>query len=305
MLSGTRFLSLYALSAIAAAYGQTVISSSGSLQIANAQIAPDGFTRSYHQPAPALVASGQITLSAATLINGAGRYVGGPKVPLAVVGVEKGKRYRFRLIGMSCDPAFTFSIDGHQLTIIEADGENTAPLLVDALEIYAGQRYSVVLNANKPVDSYWIRANPNNGNQGFVGGINSAILQYIGAPEMDPTTVSKVVNHLNEVNLHALDSPAAPGLPRVGGADVSINLVTTVNFQTSHYEMNGVPFVPPTAPVLLQILSGAQSAQDLLPKGSVYELPLNKVIEISLPGTSAALGGPVSYIPDSHSIYRS
>jgi iron transport multicopper oxidase len=51
-------------------------------------------------------------------------------------------------------------------------------------------------------------------------------------------------------------------------------------------------FTPPTVPVLLQILSGAQLAQDLLPSGSVYSLPRNKVIEVSIPG--GAPGAPVS-----------
>jgi iron transport multicopper oxidase len=46
---------------------------------------------------------------------------------------------------MACDPGYVFSIDGHSLTIIEADGENTKPLTVDALQIFAGQRYSVVV----------------------------------------------------------------------------------------------------------------------------------------------------------------
>jgi iron transport multicopper oxidase len=58
--------------------------------------------------------------------------------------------------------------------------------------------------------------------------------------------------------------------------------------------MNGVPYEPPTVPVLLQILSGTQNAQDLLPKGSVYSLPPNKVVEISMPGLDGSLGGPVS-----------
>ena len=50
-----------------------------------------------------------------TLINGLGRFAGGPDSPLAVVNVIPKKRYRFRLISMSCDPSFTFSIDGHSL----------------------------------------------------------------------------------------------------------------------------------------------------------------------------------------------
>lgn len=37
------------------------------------------------------------------------------------------------------------------LTIIEVDGNNVLPLLVDSLEIFAGQRYSVVILANRQV----------------------------------------------------------------------------------------------------------------------------------------------------------
>ena len=46
--------------------------------------------------------------------------------------------YRFRLVSISCDPSFIFSIDGHQMTVIEVDGNNVQPLLIDSLEIFAG-----------------------------------------------------------------------------------------------------------------------------------------------------------------------
>jgi iron transport multicopper oxidase len=46
--------------------------------------------------------------------------------------------YRFRLVSISCDPNFVFSIDGHQLTVIEADGIETKPLVVDSIQIFAG-----------------------------------------------------------------------------------------------------------------------------------------------------------------------
>lgn len=118
-----------------------------------------------------------------TLINGLGRYSGGPAVPLAVVNVIGGRRsvlyfikclgflfnfsryvsYRLRLISISCDPSFIFSIDSHTLTVIEVEGTNVQPLVVDSLEIFVGacldyfdflvvlidgktgQRYSVVV----------------------------------------------------------------------------------------------------------------------------------------------------------------
>ncbi|KAG6917343.1 hypothetical protein DXG01_002914 [Tephrocybe rancida] len=251
----------------------------------------------YHAPAHTLLGPGKVPPeSDATLINGRGRYPGGPSVPLSIINVRQGQRYRFRIIAMSCDPAFTFSIDNHEFIVIEADGENTEPLVVDSLDIYAGQRYSVVMTANQPVNNYWIRANPNRGSPGFDGGRNSAILRYAGAPARRPTTTQRSPTQpLKEVNLHALINPAAPGLARPGGADVNINIVTTFNSTSSKYEMNGATFTPPSVPVLLQILSGAKSAQDLLPKGSMYELPPNKVIEISLPGTAENLGGPHAF----------
>jgi FtsP/CotA-like multicopper oxidase with cupredoxin domain len=48
-------------------------------------------------------------------------------------------RYRLRLVSISCDPNFTFSIDGHSFTVIEADGVNHHPITVDNLQIFAGE----------------------------------------------------------------------------------------------------------------------------------------------------------------------
>ncbi len=53
------------------------------------------------------------------LINGLGRYSGGPSSPLAIVNVQPNKRYRMRLISISCDPNYVFSIDGHNMVSIK------------------------------------------------------------------------------------------------------------------------------------------------------------------------------------------
>ncbi len=58
------------------------------------------------------------------------------------------------------------------------------------------------------------------------------------------------------------------------------------------FSINDFPYEPPTVPVLLQILSGAKKASDLLPAGSIYGLDANKSVEITIPGGSK--GGPVS-----------
>lgn len=172
------------------------------------------------------------------------------------------------------------------------DAVNVQPLVVDSIQIFAGQRYSFILNTNQAVSNYWVRALPNVGTQGFEGGVNSAILRYWGAAVADPTTNSSSTNPMVETNLHPLSNPGAPGVPTVGAADVNINLDIEFVFSTLHFTVNGATFAPPTLPVLLQILSGVHTAQDLLPTGSVYVLPPNKVIELSIPGGS--IGSPVS-----------
>ncbi|KAH9959972.1 laccase [Russula dissimulans] len=228
-----------------------------------------------------------------TLINGKGRYSGGPSVPLAVVNVLPGSRYRLRLVSISCDPAYDFSIDSHHLTVIEADGISVQPVLVDSLEIFAGQRYSVVLDANQPVDNYWIRALPNIGDQTYDNLTNLAILRYAGAliqdPSNDPTeNIPTSVLPLNETDLHPLEPTAVPGNPFPGGADININLNVTLR------GLHGIPrkwllLRSPEVPVLLQILNGA-NASELVPAGSIYPLEGNRSVEISIPAGVA--GGP-------------
>lgn len=74
-------------------------------------------------------------------------------------------------------------------------------------------KHTVQLIADQPVDNYWIRANPNVGNRGFAGGINSAILRYDGAPPVEPTTVQPPsVIPMVEADLTTFDSRPAVSL---------------------------------------------------------------------------------------------
>nr|AYR00612.1 laccase D [Antrodiella faginea] len=250
---------------------------------------------------------GQPTMANSTLINGLGRYPGQPEVSeLAVITVERGKRYRMRLVNIGCDPDYNFSIDNHHdLTVIEADGTTTQSLTVSSIHIFAGQRYSFILNANQPVGNYWIRAQPNVGQDlSFDGGLNSAILRYVGAPNEEPTTIVGNDNTpLNEADLRPYTFTPVPGQPRAGGADLVKNL--KLSYDDSHFAIDDVSFIPPTVPVLLQILSGAQTAQDLLPSESIISLPSNSVIELSLPGGVVGGGHPLHLHGQSFWVVRS
>ena len=74
------------------------------------------------------------------------------------------------------------------------------------------------------------------------------------------------------------------------------------NDNRTAFLVNGFIFEPPTVPVLLQILSGAKNASQLLPAPSIYGLDANKSVELTIPG--GAIGGPVS-IPCQHPVIRS
>ena len=72
-----------------------------------------------------------------------------------------------------------------------------------------------------------------------------------------------------------------------------MNLAFAFNGSALQFTVNGVTFVPPTVPVLLQIMSGASSVSDLLPSGSVFSLPSNATIELSMPGGVVGGGHPL------------
>jgi iron transport multicopper oxidase len=211
-----------------------------------------------------------------TLINGFGRAwptntTAVRNTTLSVVSAAQGLSYRLRIVSISCQPAFTFSIDGHTLTIIEADGTLHQPYTVDSMTIYAGQRYSAILTANQAINNYWIRALPVIDGlvfpDPFVSGINSAILRYNGAPLIDPTTTSTAgSNPMVESRLVPRTSAAAPGTPRLSAPDVyALNLDFTLDIAAFQYALNGVETKLPSVPVLLQILSGSQSVQNMIP----------------------------------------
>ncbi|KAG6918638.1 hypothetical protein DXG01_012757 [Tephrocybe rancida] len=246
--------------------------------------------------------------SLTTLINGRGRTVQREVTlntvsPLAVINVEAGKKYRFRLIGLSCDAPFNFTIHDHTMTIIETDGEYTAPLVVDSLWVYAGQRYSVIVHANQPPNNYWVRADPlgTRGSAGFDGGRNSAILRYAGAEEVDPITNGISTRPLNEDDLRSIEKPQPPGKPELGGADIVVPIIQTWHEDKQVFDINGVTFQAPSVPVLLQILNGTYAATDLMPNGSVYTLKPNSSVELQLHGISK--GGPHPFHLHGHSFW--
>ncbi|KAF5384016.1 hypothetical protein D9757_006916 [Collybiopsis confluens] len=242
------------------------------------------------------VATGIVPVSDSGTFNGIGRFQGGPEVPFHVVNVVQGKRYRFRIINTSARNVFTISVDSHNLTIIETDGNPTSPMTVNSIDMLAGQRYSVVVAANQPVDNYWINAP-------FVGGdpsrnlnqnatLSRAILRYQGAPAADPAAPMSLgpagaeLNALVEANLRPLVAAAAPE-PDI---NITLNLVVIPPadsiFQTAgkaQWNVNNVSYLAPHTPTLVKILEGANSANDFNVTENTFILPANKIVQVIFP----------------------
>lgn len=63
-------------------------------------------------------------------------------------------------------------------------------------------------------------------------------------------------------------------------------ILSEIRKKTREWTINNASFTPPPLPVLLQILRGTRNAQDFLPKGVVYTLPMNTAIRVNIPDTN-------------------
>ena len=101
----------------------------------------------------------------------------------------KAKRYLLRIINTSFESTFIFSIDMHELTVVEADFVPIKPYRTTSILVGIGQRYHAILEATDPAGShadYWIRTwraqcflFPQNGSADYE---KTAILSYGDIP---------------------------------------------------------------------------------------------------------------------------
>ncbi|KAJ3706637.1 hypothetical protein LUZ61_010342 [Rhynchospora tenuis] len=71
-----------------------------------------------------------------------------------------GKTYLLRLLNTALNTDHFFSIAGHNLTVVEADGEYTKPFVVDHLMLGPGQTANVLVTADQSMDRYQIAMGP-------------------------------------------------------------------------------------------------------------------------------------------------
>jgi hypothetical protein len=266
----------------ATSYGSTWYHSHFSLQYSNGLIAPLiihgpssanwdvdlgplGITDWYHEPAFTAFYAERTAPGAAQngLFNGLNTYndsgtIVGSKYEMKFT---PGKKHRIRVINMSTDSHFKFSIDGHKMTVQAADFVAITPYETETLNLFigmpllitmliVGQRYDIVVEANQPVDNYWIRLVATAGCSNIANTTDmSAILRYEGADtNADPTSTAWVPpNQICEDESAANLSPVivrnAGPFSFGSGMDITVDQNELFNNGIFQWDINGTSFL--------------------------------------------------------------
>jgi len=121
-------------------------------------------------------------------------------------------RYLLRLVNHSVTTTYIFSIDGHNLTVIEADFVPIEPYTTNHVLLAVGQRYHVVVEATPHVynrkGNYWIRTVPADGCSNFRKATGepsfvteTGIIRYDPHIEADPDSTK------NQFSTQCVDRP--------------------------------------------------------------------------------------------------
>ncbi|KAJ1412856.1 Multicopper oxidase, type 1 [Sesbania bispinosa] len=155
------------------------------------------------------------------LINGKGRFncsttpslntgicnTSNPECSPFVQTVIQGKTYRLRVASLTALSALSFQIEGHNMTVVEADGHYVEPFMVQNLFIYSGETYSVLVKADQdPSRNYWITSNVSPPPPPAWDDVEPRLAQSLaikahkGYIEKPPTTSDRVIVFLNTQN---------------------------------------------------------------------------------------------------------
>ena len=255
----------------------------------------------------------------AVLINGMGVANTVPvnstsSCPLATIAVQAGKTYRIRFTGATALSFVSLGFEGHNLSVIEADGAYTKEIDTAFMQIGPGQRYSALLRT-KTCDElqhkrqYWIQAETRERPTLYRG---YAILTYAdecGAPvSLNEQVVSTPPIQLPNTTLGWLDyqlQPLAPNdFPSL--SEVTRRVTVTVHQiinGTIIWAENGLPWFEdfPRKPYLVDLYendgSGLPDYATAVANGGMdnrtraFPAKLGEVLEIVIQNSGSTNGG--------------
>lgn len=142
-------------------------------------------------------------------------------------------------IGAATFKTIIFSVDEHQMWVYEVDGHYIEPRLVDTVQMYAGERYSVMIKLDKKPKDYTIRV----ADSGLTQVISSfATLRYKGSQDSTPS--KSIINYGGQntttaVTLDRQHLPPFPPSPPSRHSDAQHVLHTHRWYSPWQYTMSG------------------------------------------------------------------
>ncbi|RAL15583.1 uncharacterized protein BO97DRAFT_461277 [Aspergillus homomorphus CBS 101889] len=110
--------------------------------------------------------------------------------PNQVFNVDASKKYvSYDVMSMAGSSSLVFSIDHHPMIIYAVDGRYVEPSSVEAINVPAGSRYSVMLKLDQPAGSYTVRAANKYANQIING---TATLTYSNQGSSSTTYINEL-----------------------------------------------------------------------------------------------------------------
>ncbi|ESQ42133.1 hypothetical protein EUTSA_v10013093mg [Eutrema salsugineum] len=184
--------------------------------------------------------------------------------------VEPNRVYRLRIASTTALASLNLAVEGHQLEVVEADGNYVAPFTVNDIDIYSGETYSVLLRTHpSPSKKYWISVGVRGRRPNTTQALT--VLNYVDTPDSEgPTHPPPVTPRWDDYDRSKSFSKkffAAKGYPPPPKkSDDQLILLNTQNLIDNHtkWAINNVSLSVPATPYLGSIRYGFKSAYELM-----------------------------------------
>ncbi|KAK3130673.1 hypothetical protein QOZ80_6BG0496470 [Eleusine coracana subsp. coracana] len=182
-----------------------------------------------------------------------------------VLPVQPNKTYRLRVASTTSLASLNLAVGNHKLTVVEADGNYVDPFVVDDIDIYSGDSYSVLLTTDQdPSSNYWVSVGVRGRQPKTAPAL--AVLNYrpnpaSKLPSMAPP-VTPAWNDYAHSKAFTYRIRAREGTtPPPANADRRIELLNTQNRMDGHikWSINNVSMVLPATPYLGSLKLGLKS----------------------------------------------
>ncbi|KAK1361690.1 L-ascorbate oxidase [Heracleum sosnowskyi] len=254
---------------------------------------------------------GQFNCSLATPETGACNATN-PECSRYVITFVPGKTYRLRIGSLTALSALSFEIEGHNMTVVEADGHYVDPFVVKNLFIYSGETYSVIVKADQdPSRNYWAVSKIVSRSGNTTNGL-AIINYYPNHPKRSPPTRPPAGPEWNDTKSRQDQSLSIKSHPNFihSPPQTSDRVIVLLNTQNEingrrRWSVNNVSFNLPHTPYLIALkerlghsfdqtpppdgyntttydIFKAQDNTNATSSNSIYRLKFNSVVDLIL-----------------------